>query len=304
MFISGSSEIFRQQYEWPGYYQWSDDECNQKQCCCPHGTLSVTNNDTSIGFISNLRGRGCEQETLNLWAPYVSDLSEVFGRLYGFALISLTINENSSIIKLIRLDTFNCDLKAKKMNATTTTTTTTSTVIATQFESIITTTPSDKNRSIHITVIIVCSIIGILVMGVVLFYFIRRRREQLLSCPSFLLPSFENIELSPMLSDYRQTNKEQFTVIWLGLDCIKNSDRVQLRSIIDYFRSFDDPKSCKNYIKTIEYEKIFLIVSVELTENIISDISDLHQVRAIYIYNPYDNYLPFQWSSAQTKVIK
>ncbi|CAF3764594.1 unnamed protein product [Rotaria socialis] len=61
VFIIDSSEIFGQQYEWSGSYQWSDDECNQKQCWCPHGTLSVISNDTSIGFISNLRGRDCEQ---------------------------------------------------------------------------------------------------------------------------------------------------------------------------------------------------------------------------------------------------
>ncbi|CAF3148712.1 unnamed protein product [Rotaria socialis] len=74
VFIIDSSEIFGQQYEWSGSYQWSDDECNQKQCWCPHGTLSVISNDTSIGFISNLRGRDCEQVTFSLWSPYPSDL--------------------------------------------------------------------------------------------------------------------------------------------------------------------------------------------------------------------------------------
>ncbi|CAF3000152.1 unnamed protein product [Rotaria sp. Silwood2] len=57
VFTTDSSEIFGQQYEWSGNYQWSDDECNQTQCCCPHGLLSVISNDTSIGFISNLRGQ-------------------------------------------------------------------------------------------------------------------------------------------------------------------------------------------------------------------------------------------------------
>ncbi|CAF3412745.1 unnamed protein product [Rotaria sp. Silwood2] len=66
VFTTDSSEIFGQQYEWSGNYQWSDDECNQTQCCCPHGLLSVISNDTSIGFISNLRGRDYEKETLNL----------------------------------------------------------------------------------------------------------------------------------------------------------------------------------------------------------------------------------------------
>ncbi|CAF2937205.1 unnamed protein product [Rotaria sp. Silwood2] len=309
VFTTDSSEIFGQQYEWSGNYQWSDDECNQTQCCCLHGLLSVISNDTSIGFISNLRGRDYEKETLNLWTSYPSDLTEVFGRLYGLTLIYLTINDNSNIITLARLDTSNCNLKAKRIHDNSSGTT----LAITKFQSTIPTaslilanitTISDKvkSSSINIAIIVVCSIIGVLLMGVVPVLFIRRRRRQLLSCPSFLLPLFENIELSPMLSDHRSENKEQFTVIWLGLDCIKNSDRIQLHSIIDYFRSFDDPKSCKNYIKMIEYESVFLIVSVELTENIISDIYDLHQVRAIYIYNPYDNYLPFQWSSTQTKI--
>ncbi|CAF3786041.1 unnamed protein product [Rotaria sp. Silwood1] len=95
VFTTGSSEIFGQQYEWSGNYQWSDDECNQTQCCCPHGTLSVIVNETSIGFISNLNGRDCEKETFNIWAPYPRDLIEVLGRL---------------------LDTSNCDSKATKIH--------------------------------------------------------------------------------------------------------------------------------------------------------------------------------------------
>ncbi|CAF1022383.1 unnamed protein product [Rotaria sp. Silwood1] len=114
IFITGSSEICGQQYEWFGDYQWSDDECNQTQCCCLHGTLSVIGNDTSIGFISNLSGRDCEKETFNLWAPYSRDVTQVLGRLYGSILISLTISENSNIITLTRLDTSDCNLKAKK----------------------------------------------------------------------------------------------------------------------------------------------------------------------------------------------
>ncbi|CAF2870995.1 unnamed protein product [Rotaria sp. Silwood2] len=307
--ITSSLEICGQQYEWLGDYQWSDNECNKTQCCCPHGTLSVIVNETSIGFISNLSGRDCEKETLNLWAPYSTDITEVLGRLYGFILIYLTISENSSIITLTRLDTSNCNLKAKKIHNYSTGTT----VEITKFQSPISTTSvmqanfttisvKVKSSSIIIAVIVVCSIIGALIVGGVSVLLIRRRRRQLLSCPSFLLPSFENIELLPMLSDHRSENKEQFTVIWLGLESIKNSDRIQLRSIIDYFRSFDDPKSCKNYIKTTEYESVFLIVSIEFAENIVSDMYDLHQVRAIYIYNPYDNYLPFQWSLTQIKI--
>ncbi|CAF4920914.1 unnamed protein product [Rotaria sp. Silwood1] len=114
VFTTGSSEIFGQQYEWSGNYQWSDDECNQTQCCCPHGTLSVISNDTSIGFISNLRGRDCEKETFNIWAPYPRDLIEVLGRL---------------------LDTSNCDSKATKIHDNSSGTT----VTITKFQSIIST---------------------------------------------------------------------------------------------------------------------------------------------------------------------
>ncbi|CAF2247784.1 unnamed protein product [Rotaria magnacalcarata] len=146
VFITGSSEIFGQQYEWSGSYQWSDDKCNQTQCCCPLGTLSVISNDTFIRFISNLRGRDCEKEIFSLWSPYPRDL--------------VAITKLQSIVPTTSLIPANVATISDKI----------------------------KSSSKTIPVIVVCSIIVALIMGVVSVRFTRRRRRRSLSCPSFLLP--------------------------------------------------------------------------------------------------------------------
>lgn len=87
-----------------------------------------------------------------------------------------------------------------------------------------------------------------------------------------------------------QTNLELLTVIWLD----KSGDRTQenrdiqekLRSIINDVRIFDHRQSCEDFLKDQknDQEKIILIVSGQLGQEIIETIHPLRQIIFILVF--------------------
>ncbi|CAF2792622.1 unnamed protein product [Rotaria sp. Silwood2] len=101
-------------------------------------------------------------------------------------------------------------------------------------------------------------------------------------------------------------NIETFSLIWLdaAVNTVKENVRAQseLRAIINYLKVFEDLEKCEKYIrKSHESDRIVLIVSGGLGQQIVPQIYKLRQVRTIYIYcmNTKKNK---KWASEYSKI--
>jgi tetratricopeptide (TPR) repeat protein len=77
-------------------------------------------------------------------------------------------------------------------------------------------------------------------------------------------------------------NKEDVTLIWL--DKTIDTSRTALREITNYVRLYTELEPCIEYIRSINTERIFLIVSGSYTEVCLNQIHDLPQVDSIFIF--------------------
>ncbi|CAF1529931.1 unnamed protein product, partial [Didymodactylos carnosus] len=83
-------------------------------------------------------------------------------------------------------------------------------------------------------------------------------------------------------------NVEDLVLIWLDVDSNKTDDDVilnKLRSIVNYIKIFDQLDECINYIKSITNEKIFLIVSDQLSKQLIIRVYNEPQIDSIYVFS-------------------
>ena len=82
--------------------------------------------------------------------------------------------------------------------------------------------------------------------------------------------------------------KEDFRLIWLDetLDKQKNDlrDIEKIREVVQSLRTYTDPVTCLDDIKTWSNEKIFLIVSGTTGQVFVPLIHDLSQIQSIYIF--------------------
>jgi hypothetical protein len=62
------------------------------------------------------------------------------------------------------------------------------------------------------------------------------------------------------------------------------NSKVQLRQIARTLRTYDEPEKCLQLFKEIKTEKIFLIVSGRLSEEILQQIGDHSQLAVVYIF--------------------
>ncbi|CAF3838532.1 unnamed protein product, partial [Rotaria sp. Silwood1] len=103
----------------------------------------------------------------------------------------------------------------------------------------------------------------------------------------------------------RNINLEDFTVIWLDANINKSEDclntKVQLRSIINYIKTFDMMDDCIDCINEYYTEKIFFIISGVLGEQLVPKIHNLKQIQYIYIYC-LDKDKHEQWISNYAKI--
>jgi len=81
---------------------------------------------------------------------------------------------------------------------------------------------------------------------------------------------------------YGFENKEDVTLIWLD----KTIDRTRtiLRELTDFVLLYTDISTCVNYIKLVENERIFLILSGSYADECLQQIHDLPQVDSIFIF--------------------
>ncbi|CAF0761299.1 unnamed protein product [Adineta steineri] len=101
-------------------------------------------------------------------------------------------------------------------------------------------------------------------------------------------------------------NLETFSLIWLDADVNETKENIdaqhQLRSSINYLKTFQNGVECEEYIKfVIEEERIVLIVSGRLGEEVVPRIHQRRQVSAVYVYC-MDKKKHKQWAKNFTKI--
>jgi 2-phosphoglycerate kinase len=83
-------------------------------------------------------------------------------------------------------------------------------------------------------------------------------------------------------------NLEIFSLIWLDENVNIKSSRdteQKLRSIINHLKKFEDVRQCQEYIEErSKKDRLILIVSDQLGEEIVPLIHNLRQMMSIYVY--------------------
>src|ERR1700722_12904416 len=106
-------------------------------------------------------------------------------------------------------------------------------------------------------------------------------------------------------SHTKNNNLEIFSLIWLDADVnVKESRNIEqrLRNVINHLRKFEDGHECQKYIQERSKEdRLVLIVSGQLGQEIVPHIHQLRQVSSIYVYCT-DKSRNEQWTSEFTKV--
>ena len=96
-----------------------------------------------------------------------------------------------------------------------------------------------------------------------------------------------------------------FSLIWLdtNVHAEKNQDaQEKLRHIINHLKTFQDGEECKQYIERRQkHDRLMLIVSSELSRQVVPSIHKLRQVSAIYVSST-DKKSDEQWAHEFVKV--
>jgi hypothetical protein len=79
-------------------------------------------------------------------------------------------------------------------------------------------------------------------------------------------------------------------LVWLNAhidesNVFYQNDIIQLQTIVNSMDTFIDPDQCVNYLTDIAPEKVFMIVSKTISEEMIPLIYDISQLDAIYIFS-------------------
>jgi hypothetical protein len=101
-------------------------------------------------------------------------------------------------------------------------------------------------------------------------------------------------------------NLETFSLVWLDATIGNSKDsrntEQQLRNIINHLRKFEDRHECEQYIEQrAQDERLVLIVSGELGQEIVPRIHHMRQVTSIYVYRT-DKNRNERWTDQFTKV--
>ncbi len=99
---------------------------------------------------------------------------------------------------------------------------------------------------------------------------------------------------------------EIFCLIWLDSNAddheVRNAEQ-KLRSIINYVKKFQDIKPCQKYIEqSSSQDRIVLIVSGRLGQEIVPSVQQFRHVVSIYVYC-MNTKAHEKWASKYTKVI-
>ncbi|CAF1133774.1 unnamed protein product [Didymodactylos carnosus] len=101
------------------------------------------------------------------------------------------------------------------------------------------------------------------------------------------------VDLQPM---------ETFVLVWLSTNAEKITDITKLRCIVNYMRVFNDPNACIDYITNRRQEKVFVIVSSSVGEQIVLLIDQIDEIDSIYIYCPNEAECAALWAQSYRKV--
>jgi hypothetical protein len=102
-------------------------------------------------------------------------------------------------------------------------------------------------------------------------------------------------------------NLESLSLIWLDATVDNSKENIdvqkQLRSIINYLRTFHDMVECENHIRSVpDGDRMLFIVSGGLGRDIVPRIHKLRQILSIYVFC-YDRKQHEEWTQKYTKVI-
>lgn len=97
------------------------------------------------------------------------------------------------------------------------------------------------------------------------------------------------IVMAATLLTSENQNLETYSLLWLDAEVNSSQENVktqqQLRASINQLRTFEDDHECEEYIRLVPKEdRIILIVSSQLGEQVVPRIHQLQQVFSIYVY--------------------
>ena len=91
--------------------------------------------------------------------------------------------------------------------------------------------------------------------------------------------------IHPILSKGNENHFQSLSLVWLNNSMIDDYLHEKLRQVINPIQSFDDPRKCKKYLKSLSTkEQIVFLVNNQLAETIIERIHQYRQVYSIYIH--------------------
>ncbi|CAF0955600.1 unnamed protein product [Rotaria sordida] len=100
-------------------------------------------------------------------------------------------------------------------------------------------------------------------------------------------------------------NLESFACLWLDQNVNSTQDNLatqeELRQVINHLRTYDKSDECEKYIRQITKEKVVLIVSGSLGQDIVHRLHDLPQFSACYVFCQDQNRNE-QWANKYHKV--
>lgn len=86
--------------------------------------------------------------------------------------------------------------------------------------------------------------------------------------------------------DIDDTETEIFCIIWLDSNPAETRNTEQkLRSIVNHLKKFQDAELCQNYIeKRSKNDRLIMIVSGQLGQEIVPNIHNFRHIISIYVY--------------------
>ncbi|CAF1499187.1 unnamed protein product, partial [Didymodactylos carnosus] len=98
----------------------------------------------------------------------------------------------------------------------------------------------------------------------------------------------DELLVPPAFSPPIATNKENITLIWFDPSIDSNDDtdetKKQLREINDFVIFYTNQEDCMKYIVSIKDERIFLVTSGRLVDNILSSTHSLPQLNSTFVF--------------------
>jgi hypothetical protein len=93
----------------------------------------------------------------------------------------------------------------------------------------------------------------------------------------------------PSSTSYSRLMDKDYIIIWLNSNIdlsneVHQNVIMQLQQIIDPINTFTDRDECVNFISQIKIEKVFMIVSNDLGEQIVPLIQNIPQLKSIYVF--------------------